>query len=78
MQCLPGEAGRVQTITQNHQFSELLEIDRIYRQQANEGTLRKIAPRRFNPSGKAWLPILHVDQEGWSYTALFSKHGAGA
>lgn len=53
--------------------SELLEIDRIYRQQANEGTLRKIAPRRFNPSGKAWLPILHDDRDEWSFTALFSN-----
>lgn len=51
----------------------LLEIDRSYRRQAEDGTLRKIAPKRFNPSGEAWLPILHVDSGGWSYTALFSN-----
>lgn len=53
--------------------AELLQIDQAYRQQAEAGTLRKIAPRRFNPSGEAWLPVLHVDKDDWSYTALFSK-----
>lgn len=53
--------------------AELLEIDRIYRQRANQGTLRRIAPRRFNPSGEAWLPIFHVDRADWSFTALFSN-----
>jgi hypothetical protein len=53
--------------------AELLEIDQSYRRQAEAGTLRTIAPRRFNPSGEAWLPILHVDRDDWSYTALFSN-----
>ena len=51
----------------------LLEVDQVYRQRAKEGTLRKIAPRRFNPSGEAWLPILHLDRDDWSFTALFSN-----
>src|SRR5215475_1495930 len=39
--------------------SELLDVDREYRQKADAGSLRKIAPKRFNPTGKAWLPVLH-------------------
>lgn len=51
----------------------LLEIDRAYREAAAAGTLTKIAPRRFNPEREAWLPIMHADREGWSFTALFSN-----
>ena len=51
----------------------LLDIDREYRSAAREGKLRTIAPRRFNPYGEAWLPLLHVDRDGWSFTALFSN-----
>ena len=53
--------------------ADLLKIDRDYREGAKAGRLRMIAPRRFNPSGEAWLPILHVDEGDWSYTALFSN-----
>ena len=53
--------------------AELLEVDRAYREQAEAGTLQTIAPRRFNPGGEAWLPILHVERGNWSYTALFSN-----
>lgn len=55
------------------QVAELLEIDQTYRRRAEAGTLQTIAPRRFNPGGEAWLPILHVDRDDWSYTALFSN-----
>lgn len=51
----------------------LLEVDRVYRKGAKDGSLRKIAPRRFNPDGEAWLPILHLDRDDWSFTALFSN-----
>jgi DNA polymerase (family X) len=53
--------------------SLLLDVDREYRQKAQTGLLKAIAPRRFNPEGKAWLPILHTEREGWSFTALFSN-----
>ncbi|MDX1781473.1 MAG: helix-hairpin-helix domain-containing protein [Thalassovita sp.] len=53
--------------------SLLLEVDRRYRHEAEAGKLRMIAPRRFNPSGEAWLPILHEDRDGWDFTALFSN-----
>ena len=35
--------------------------------------MRRIAPRRFNPEGEAWLPILHSTREERHYTALFSN-----
>lgn len=53
--------------------SLLLEVDRMYRDRAAAGTLRKIAPKRFNPSGEAWLPILHARHGDWHFTALFSN-----
>jgi hypothetical protein len=51
----------------------ILDVDRIYRRRAAEGSLKTIAPRRFNPEKKAWLPILHLEKEGWHFTALFSN-----
>lgn len=51
----------------------LLEVDRRYVAGAEAGTLTTIAPKRFNPSGKAWLPILHLEKDGWHFTALFSN-----
>ena len=51
----------------------LLDVDREYRERAAAGTLPTIAPRRFNPSGAAWLPVLHTERDGWHFTALFSN-----
>ena len=53
--------------------AELLDVDREYREKAAEGTLRKIAPRRMNPSGEAWLPVLHTVRGPRHYTALYSN-----
>lgn len=52
---------------------EILDVDREYRQKAAAGRLVKIAPRRFNPSREAWLPILHTERGPRHYTALFSN-----
>lgn len=51
----------------------LLDVDREYRDKAAAGRLRRIAPRRQNPSGEAWLPVLHTQRDGWRFTALFSN-----
>jgi hypothetical protein len=51
----------------------LLETDREYREKAESGTLRTIAPKRFNPEGTAWLPIMHTRKKGWRLTAMFSN-----
>lgn len=51
----------------------LLDLDAEYREAAAAGELRKIAPRRFNPSHDAWLPIQHVERDGWTFTLMFSN-----
>jgi hypothetical protein len=51
----------------------LLDIDREYREKARAGELQRIAPRRMNPEGKAWLPVLHTRYGPWHFTALFSN-----
>ncbi len=51
----------------------LLEIDREYRDQAAGNRLPKAAPRRFNPTGAAWLPILRVERHGRHFTAHFAN-----
>lgn len=53
--------------------AELLDVDRQYRENAAAGVLRMIAPRRFNLTGEAWLPILHTERGPRHYTALFSN-----
>jgi DNA polymerase (family 10) len=59
----------------------LLDVDREYRESAAAGKLRTIAPKRFNPEGAAWLPILHTQRGEWHFTALYSNtaraHGLG-
>jgi hypothetical protein len=61
--------------------AELLDVDREYREKASAGDLRLIAPHRFNPAGRAWLPILHTRRGDRHYTALYSNtaraHRAG-
>jgi DNA polymerase (family 10) len=51
----------------------LLDVDHEYRDKASAGSLATIAPRRFNPSGEAWLPVLHTTRDGWHFTALYSN-----
>ena len=51
----------------------LLDVDREYRARAQAGTLPTIAPRRFNPDNRAWLPVLHTERPGWHISALFSN-----
>ena len=52
---------------------ELLDIDAEYRRLAELGKLPRIAPRRFNPTGDAWLPVLHTERAERHYTALYSN-----
>jgi Holliday junction resolvasome RuvABC DNA-binding subunit len=51
----------------------LLDVDKEYRWRSRTGQLRHIAPRRFNPEGAAWLPIMEVERDGWDFKALFSN-----
>lgn len=73
----PAQRSRLQAGRENKQEKPpvglLLEIDQEYRQKAEAGDLRKIAPKRFNPEGKAWLPIMNTTLQGWDFTALYSN-----
>jgi hypothetical protein len=53
--------------------AELLDVDEQYQRLARQNKLPRVAPRRFNPTGEAWLPILHTSREGRHYTALYSN-----
>lgn len=53
--------------------AELLDVDREYRQLARQGKLPRVAPRRFNPTNDAWLPVLHTERQGRHYTVLYSN-----
>jgi putative hydrolase len=48
-------------------------LDYEYRQLAQQRELPRIAPRRFNPTGEAWLPIWHPVKGDRHYTLLFSN-----
>ena len=51
----------------------LLDVDAEYRRKSARGELALIAPRRFNPAGEAWLPVLHTERGDWHFTALYSN-----
>jgi hypothetical protein len=51
----------------------LLAVDDEYRAKDAAGVLPKIAPKRFNPTGEAWLPVLHAERGGRHFTALYSN-----
>ncbi len=59
--------------TTNPPVEDMLEIDRIYRERAARGQLVTVAPRRFNPTGEAWLPILRVKRHGRRYCAYYAN-----
>jgi len=51
----------------------LLDVDREYREAVRTDRLPRIAPRRFNPDNRSWLPILHTMRGPWHFTALYSN-----
>ncbi len=54
-------------------IEDLLAVDEEYRKKAESGSLKQIAPKRFNPDNEAWLPILNTKRAGWDFTALYSN-----
>lgn len=66
-------SGRDETLEEQPDVGLLLSVDAEYRTQAEEGKLTKISPKRFNPEGEAWLPIMHTESDGWHFTALYSN-----
>jgi hypothetical protein len=79
--------GRIEPTVDRHEpdrsvpVEELLDVDEQYRRLARQGRLPRIAPKRFNPTREAWLPILHTERGDRHYTALYSNtvraHEAG-
>lgn len=53
--------------------AQLLQVDAEYRRRARDGELRRIAPRRFNPRRKAWLPVMHDKSGDWEMNVMFSN-----
>lgn len=51
----------------------LLIVDKMYREQSAANSLSRVAPQHHNPTGEAWLPILHSRQGPWHFTAMFSN-----
>lgn len=51
----------------------LLEIDEQYRYLAQAGQLRMVTPKRFNPEGKRWLPVMKLKKGGWAFDVLYSN-----
>lgn len=72
-QMLGRARGRPRERVEEPPVEMLLDVDREYRDAALAGRLPRIAPRRFNPTGDAWLPILHTERDHWHFTALFSN-----
>ncbi len=68
-----GQPAKHRPIPLRPPVSLLLAVDDRYRRLAAAGRLRRIAPRCFNPEGKPWLPIMHWEPGGWTFTALFSN-----
>jgi len=68
------KGARMPTVpTEEPPVSEILDVDREYRERAARGELQRIAPRRMNPGKEAWLPVLHTERGPRHYTALFSN-----
>jgi hypothetical protein len=67
------EPARAQPAASQPAVAELLDIDQEYRKKAKANRLPRIAPRRFNPTRAAWLPVLHTQRGPLHYTALFSN-----
>lgn len=67
---LRGPAGRTK---EQIAIAMLLDVDREYRESSDAGRLPNIAPKRFNPAGEAWLPILHTQRGNWHFTVLYSN-----
>jgi hypothetical protein len=70
---LPAAPGGAPTAPPGPDVAVLLDVDREYRDKTAAGLLPLIAPRRFNPEGKAWLPVLHTTRPPWRFTALYSN-----
>jgi hypothetical protein len=51
----------------------LSRIDAEYRELVERDALPRIAPRRFNPQKRRWLPIWHTHRDGWDFDVMYSN-----
>jgi DNA polymerase (family 10) len=63
---------RIQSPRPTHEppVSELLDVDREYCEKAASDQLPRIAPRRYNPTREAWLPILQTTRGDTRYSPI--------
>jgi putative hydrolase len=54
-------------------IAELLALDLEYLQQSGKNRLPRAIPRLFNPTGRAWLPILRTTRGVRRYTVRFAN-----
>jgi hypothetical protein len=60
-------------LTDEPSVAVILDVDAEYRRKAAARLLPRIAPRRFNRTRDARLPVLHTRRGEWAFTALFSN-----
>jgi len=53
--------------------ADLLTLDAAYRERSATGVLRHVAPRRFNPTAAAWLPVWKTRKNGRAFRLMFSN-----
>ncbi len=68
-----GGSRRPEPVVREPAIADLLAVDAEYRRRAEQHLLPTLTPRRFNPEGRAWLPIYQTDRGDWFYRALFSN-----
>lgn len=73
LQRMPDKSFRAAATPDQPPVGELLELDREYRRLAGERRLPQAAPRRFNPTGAAWLPVWHAERGVRRYALLYSN-----
>lgn len=64
---------RRHTVQQEPSVDILLDVDHEYREKSAANVLHRIAPKRFNPTSEAWLPVLHTERGPWRFTVLYSN-----
>jgi hypothetical protein len=70
----PGDPHVIRTCSRPEpSVADLLSVDAEYRAKAAARKLPVITPRRFNPKGTAWLPVLHTARGPLSFHAFFSN-----
>ena len=68
-----GGSRRPEPVGREPSVADLLAVDAEYRGRAEQHRLPTLAPRRFNPENRPWLPVYQTDRGEWFYRALFSN-----